>query len=122
MSVLELAIQGCTFKYTVGVSGPPPTVITPPSTKVKVTNKGVYFKQIDVTLSGLSYGGCAQTASVNASIMPTALDNKVEGELVMRKGDKVIAVPIVGASGGSPCNFTVDVEIDDPAQTDVKGS
>lgn len=122
MSALELAVQGCTFKYTIGVTGAPPTVVTPPSTKVKATNKGIYFKQIDITLSGLSYAGCVQTTPVNTSIMPTSADNKVEGELVMRKGDKVVAVPIVGASGGSPCNFTTDVEVDDPAQTDVKGT
>ncbi len=126
MAGIEIAVEGAVLIISGSTTpeGPPPTITSIPSSNVKVDDKKVYYKQLDITIAGLSDStGCVQSTPVNASIMPTAENDEVDGELVLRKGDKVVGVAISGQNAvPEACSFTVDVEISDAGQTAVKGS
>lgn len=122
MALIELAVDGLELTVTGGGSSPVATITSTPSTKVLAETKGVYFKQLDVSLSNCESGSC-QNASGKGSILPAATKVKAEGELVMRKGDKNTAITVYGTdTGGGACSFTVAVEITTPGQTKSKGA
>lgn len=124
MPAEEIAVQGLTLQIT-GCSTPGTASVTSsPSTKRKEDSKGVYKKQLDISISGCQNGSCVQGAPKTDTIMPTATKDKCEGEFVLRKGDKKLGITINGTDSGSgaPCSFPVNVEITAAGQTKVKGA
>jgi len=121
MAGIEVANADLTLTVS-DENNPTPVITSLPSTKVKANSKGVHKGQIDVVIaSGLRVTPCTQSVSVNASILTTAQKVKIEGDYVMRKGDKVTVPSVTGVlDGGGGCTFPIDIEITNAGQTKVK--
>jgi len=96
------------------------------SAKVKVLGKFALLDQITwqvpagkCTLSGHTH---TVPGAPTAPIMATAVKNKAEGKLVLRKGDQGACMgAFVPNSGGGPVPCACTFEIDDAGQTKVLG-
>ena len=133
----ELAVQGCTFKASItpGSISAQCSTTTVPSSSVLVSNKGVFFDKITVTIpSGSSVtliappaGATSPTGNLLApdtiDISGTASNVLSGGKKAVLKGDngsKAITFTFPGPQGAQvPSPVTVKVEVDDPGQTDV---
>lgn len=133
----ELAVQGCTFKASItpGSISAQCSTTTAPSSDVLVSNKGVFFDKITVTIpSGSSVTLTAPPAGATSPtgnlLVPDTIDisgtasNVLSGnKKAVLKGDngsKAITFTFPGPQGSQvPSPVTVKVEVDDPGQTDV---
>lgn len=133
----ELAVQGCTFKASItpGSISAQCSTTTAPSSDVLVSNKGVFFDKITVTIpSGSSVtltapptGATSPTGNLLApdtiDISGTASNVLSGNKKAVLKGDngsKAITFTFPGPQGSQvPSPVTVKVEVDDPGQTDV---
>lgn len=122
MSLKEIAVQGSTLKFQNPAHSGTITITTPPSTNTKVDSKGVYAGVLTVTISNGSDGSITN-ATGTGTITPTALFVKVDGQLVIRKGDFSIPITMTGQNPSPPpptSTYLTTVEIDDPNQTNTK--
>lgn len=132
MSLAAIANEDVTLTITTaGVSGSI-SIVSSASSKVKAPKgKGVFFKEIEFNVSGLTEGECGTiTPGTNTGekILTTATKVKdANGDAVMRLGDKLTGIQSNGATKPKPtspffesCTITYDVEITDAGQTKVK--
>jgi len=108
---------------TLSASAGSASITASPSTKDKLNGKGIFSGSMGVSVSGATQGSCV-TASGAGSISPTATKDKAEGAAVIRKGDST-SVSVTGVDPsqmGAPCNFSVDVEVDDAGQDKAQGN
>lgn len=116
----ELAIQGCQVSITSGQTASAINITTQPSSDVFVNNKGVYFGDINVSLTAVTSGSYV-CASATITISGTA------GNILNSNGDKAV---VKGDSGSKSLTFTnpstseqitatVRIEVTNAGQTDV---
>jgi len=140
--VKAIAVEGCSFKYTITVATPNYSVqdpsggqiTAPPSPKVKAEGKGVYKNgcsfQATLIAPPTNVGGAVTPTdlTINGNFNSTAMNTKADGTLVLLKGDKTAAMTASftdtnSASGVTvPVVVTVIAEIDDPGQEKVKAN
>ena len=131
-----IAVEGCTFKYTITVIPPAYTVndpfngqiTTPPSAKCKAGGKGMYKDEsgfsatLTAPLTLISGTVSPPTASISGSFKTTAIKTKADGTLILLKGDKtdVMTAEFTDTNSSTGITATIMVtviaEIDDPGQ------
>ena len=123
MALKLVAVNGATIKITTGGATAIVTITSIGSFNDKHEAKGVLRGPITVAASAGVFGSCGTvTAAVgSATIVPTATKDKSTGLAVIRKGDGVTIVMSGVGPGPAPCSFNMDVEIDDPGQSTVRG-
>lgn len=103
-----IAVEG--FEYTCKFGGVA-EIISPPSEKVKIMENKVYKGNIQIKITNSNAGGAAGNASGTGNLKTTAEKNKVEGEYVVREGDKA-EITVSGVTpDGSPVTSIEEFEI-----------
>lgn len=116
----DLAVLGCEIKITSGQSSELIVVTTPPSTDNLVGVKGIYFGDIDVSLSAITQGNLT-CASGKITISGTA-DNilNADGDKAVQEGDSGTAtLTFTDSSSGATSPIPVTIEVKKAGQTDV---
>ena len=118
----EIAVDGLTIDHSAGsgISGGSFSIISQPSSTVKLTGKGVFFGDIQFSFSGGNMTGMAPgSVSGSGSISPTGTKVK-SGGFCAREGDSGTmsgtAQP-VGSPPPTPVPVSGGVEITDAGQT-----
>lgn len=116
----ELAVQGCTVKVTTaGMSCEAIAVTTPPSQEVLADGKGVYFGDIDVSLTAITSGSLV-CASGTITITATGEDHTSHSKKAVLKGDKgTKTLTFTDSSTGAQSQLPVTIEVTDPGQNKV---
>lgn len=83
----NVAVEGMQLTFS-GVLNPVWTVATPPSDKVTASNKGVYFGNITVNLTGGQLGIWAFVSATPFMLTPTATKCKNQQGMVLLEGDQ----------------------------------
>lgn len=119
----NIAVQGCTLTFNVGDGQK--QITTQPSSVMKCDGKGVYTKEIVVTVSGYTGGQITdpQTGAGSITIKSSASSVKSEGEFVLLEGDESEETELIGTSGGgqSVAKQKVKLKISSAGQSVVKG-
>ena len=116
----ELAVQGCEVKITSGQSCEVITITTSPSSDIFVGSKGVYFGDIDVSLSAITSGSLT-CPSGTITIKGTNTDVfDSDGNKAVQKGDSgTKTLTFTDSSTGATSSIPVTIQITDAGQTDV---
>ena len=115
----KVVVQGATLGFKAPVTGSV-TFVSPPSTKVKAENKGVYKGTVQFTVNvGTTNGACTLNAPHPDSFSPQAVKTTVESEKPLREDDEKIVVLNGLDGGGNPCSFSATVIVQDSGQTKV---
>lgn len=119
----NVAVQGCTLTLNVGDGQK--QITTQPSSVMKCSGKGVYTKEIVVSISGYTGGQITdpQTGAGSVTIKSSASSMKSEGEFVLLEGDESEETELTGTSGGgqSIAKQKVKLKIQSAGQSFVKG-
>jgi len=123
MALKLVAVEGATLKITTVGASASLAITTPGSLNDKHEEKGVLRGPITVAATAGTLGTCGTVTPSAGSgvIMPTATKDKSNDLAVIRKGDGVTIVMSGVGPGPTPCSFNMDVEIDDPGQSTVRG-
>lgn len=123
MALKLVAVEGATLKITTVGANAVLKITTPGSLNDKHEEKGILRGPITVAASSGVLGTCGTvTAAIGTGIiLPTATKDKANGLAVIRKSDMVTIVMSGVGPGPAPCSFSMDVEIDDPGQSTVRG-
>lgn len=116
----ELAVQGCQVSITSGQSASMIQITTQPSDVNFVNSKGIYFGDIDVSLTAITSGSYV-CASATITISGTA-DNILDanGNKAVQKGDSGSkSLTFTNPSTYEQITATVKIEITNAGQTDV---
>ena len=122
MALIEVAVLDCTLKFQNSSHSGTIVISTLPSTNTKVDNNGVYAGVLTVVITA-GTDGSITNATGTGTISPTALFVKIDGQLVIRKGDSSIVITMTGTNPSPPptnSTYLTTVEIDDPNQTSTK--
>lgn len=120
----NIAVKGCTLVIQ-GGSGPPPTITNQPSSDITVGGKGVFFKEIKVSLSGVTAGTITNSdGQGTGSITGTGADVlDANGDKAVLEGDVSASITVNGTmstpSGPQSASGTVTVKVSAAGQTDV---
>lgn len=123
MALKNIAVDGCTISPQGIVSGGTLTITSLPSIKGKAGGKGIYTTPLTFTVAGANASGYDPGTVVTvgpASIISTAQKTIVEGKLVIREEDQVIAA-MTGTIGGTPTPFTEVFKITNAGQAKAVG-
>lgn len=118
----ELAVLGCTVDITSGQTATAKSITTSPSSNILVNGKGVYFGDIDVLLTAISFvsGETFTCASGTITISGTGSNVLEETKKAVLKGDSGSKeLMFTGVSTGTQVPAIVTVKITDAGQTDV---
>lgn len=119
----ELAVLGCTVDITSGQTATAKSITTSPSSDILVNGKGVYFGDIDVLLTAITYTTPAEVfACTEGTITISGSGSDVlEGtKKAVLKGDSGSKeLMFTGVSTGTQVTVTVTVKITNAGQTDV---
>lgn len=116
----ELAVLGCEVKVTTtGMSCEAIAITSQPSQKVKIGGKGVYFGDINVSLSAITSGSLV-CASGSITITATGAKVTSSSNKVVLKGDKGTAtLTFSDPSTGAQSPLPVTIEVTDAGQDKV---
>ena len=114
----KVVVQGATLGFKAPVTGSI-TFVSPPSTKVKAENKGVYKGTVQFTVNTATNKVCTLNAPYSDSFSPQAVKTTVESEKPLREDDEKIVVLNGLDGGGNPCSFSATVIVQDSGQTKV---
>jgi len=114
----KVVVQGATLGFKAPVTGSI-TFVSPPSTKVKAENKGVYKGTVQFTVNTATNTVCTLNAPYSDSFSPQAVKTTVESEKPLREDDEKIVVLNGLDGGGNPCSFSATVIVQDSGQTKV---
>jgi hypothetical protein len=93
------------------------TVTSIPSTNTFSNDKGVFPKEIKLSITGATSGTCVQSATVVATIPASSQFAFEDDEPLCLEGDEVgLPVLISGLDSGSPCSFPLTPFIEDAGQ------
>lgn len=116
----ELAVQGCEVKITSGQSCKAIAITTSPSSDNFVGSNGIYFGDIDVSLTAISSGNFACPSGIitikgtNADILDS------DGNKAVQKGDSgTKTLTFTDSSSGTTSKLPVTIQITNAGQTDV---
>lgn len=116
----ELAVKGCTVSITSGQSATSINITTQPSSDNSVSQKGIYFGDIDVTLKTVTVGSlvCASAQLTISGTSGNILDSN--GNKAVQKGDSASdSFTFTDSSSGAQSTLTIAIKITDAGQTDV---
>ena len=122
-----VAVEGCTLKISSGGSGPAPSVTNSPSTVVFADGKGVFFKEIKFSVSGVTAGDIANadgqgTGSISAT-GKFILD--ANGDKAVLEGDESGEITVNGTKpnpsgpGSVSASGKIKVKVDKAGQSVV---
>lgn len=117
----ELAVQGCTVSITSGQTATAINITTQPSSDNSVSQKGIYFGDINVALTAVTLGSyvCASATLTISGTAGNILDKN--GNKAVQKGDNASdTFTFTDSSTGNTQRLTVSIEITNAGQTDVK--
>ena len=116
----ELAVQGCTIEITSGQKASLIQITTPPSAKVKAEGKGIYFGDIEVSLTAITQGSLS-CPSGTITISGTASNVlNANGDCAVQKNDTATdTFTFTDSSSGSTTDLPVTILITDAGQTKV---
>ena len=122
----ELAVEGCTVSLVIqGQSAASINIATSPSSDILVNlidDKGVYFGDIDVDLTGITFvsGETFVCESGTITIKGTCSDVLEGTKKAVQKGDSgTDTFTFTGGSTGAIVDVPVTIQITDAGQTDV---
>lgn len=116
----ELAVQGCTVAITSGQSASTIQITTSPSSDNFVNDKGIYFGDIDVSLTTITSGSlvCASGTITIKGTASNILDSG--GNKAVQKNDTATkTLTFTDSSTGATSDIPVTIKITDASQTDV---
>ena len=122
MAFKEVVVLGCTITPQGIVSGGVLVITSVPSIKNFSETKGMYSGTLQFTVAGANAVGYDPGTVVTvgpATILPTALKVLVDGSLVLRKDDQVLAAAMTGTILAVPTPFTEPFKITNAGQTKV---
>lgn len=120
-----LAVQGCTLTISSGGSGPPPTVTGTPSSDISVGGKGVFFKEIQFSVSGVTAGDIGYAdGQGTGSISGTGENVLSSGDKAVLEDDESELITVNGTKPGPngsilPASGQIKVKVQDAGQSDV---
>ena len=121
----SVAVEGCKLEISSGGSGPAPTVDSSPSKVILVNGSGVFFNEIQFSVSGVTAGdianadgeGSGTIKGTGASILDAS------GNKVVLEGDESAEITVNGTkpsqSGSVPASGKIKVKVSKAGQTDV---
>lgn len=123
MALKLVAVEGTTLKITTVGASANLEITTPGSPNDKHEDKAVLRGPIIVVATNGTFGACGSVTPAvgGGTIVPTATRDKSNGLAVIRKGDKITIQMGGTAPGPVACSFPMDIEIDDPGQSTVRG-
>lgn len=116
-----LAVLGCTVEIMSGQSSEAIAITTSPSSDVAVNGNGVYFGDIDVSLSAITVGNYLCTSGT-ITIKGTASNvlDKNDNPAVQVNDSATKTLTFVDTTGQTPSqNLPVTIKITDAGQSDV---
>ncbi len=121
-----LAIEGLTISHSTGspVTGGTFTVVSTPSTKVKITGSGVYSGTLSFNfIGGTHSSGTPGTANGSGTINFTSTKVRADGQFVLRNTDTgtLNGTYIPPSTPPPTVPFSSGVEISDAGQNKVSG-
>lgn len=119
----EVAIKGCTVSITSGQSATTIQITTPPSDKDFVGTNGIYFGDIDVSLTAITSGSlvCASGTITIKGTASNVLDSN--GNKAVQKNDSATkTLTFTDTSTQATSDIPVTIKITDAGQTDVIAS
>lgn len=119
----EVAVQGCTVSITSGQSATTIQITTSPSNKDFVDDKGIYFGDIDVSLTAITSGSlvCASGTITIKGTASNVLDSN--GNKAVQKNDSATkTLTFTDTSTQATSDIPVTIKITDAGQTDVIAS
>ena len=117
-----LAVLGCTVSITSGQQAAVIQITTPASTDISISNKGVYFGDIDVSLSAITMGSLT-CPSGTITIKGTASNVLSGSDKAVQKNDGgQDTLTFTDSSTGASSKLPVKIQITDAGQTDVIAS
>lgn len=118
----EWCVDGLELKFTINeqqISGIE-QILSTPSGKTKVNDKGVYFNQFKVVLTGSSYNGYTQASPAEFTIDCGAQYSKEEDKPIMIKEDSGEVKGVSFQMGQSSQTYDIKCEVKNPGQDVVK--
>ena len=120
----EWSVDGLKLKFTINGTNVTNTgsltIISAPSTKTKVQNKGVYFDTFMCTFAGCSYNGYTQVSPANFSITCGAQYSKENNKPIMLVEDTQTVNSVGFVRGQTSTTYNIKCEVEDPGQNFVK--
>ena len=117
----ELAVKGCTVSITSGQTATAINITTQPSSDVLVSQKGVYFGDIDVSLTAVTVGTlvCASATLTISGTAGNILDKN--GNKAIQKGDNASdTFTFTDSTTLVTTDLPIAIQITDAGQSDVK--
>lgn len=115
-----IAVKDCTLKLSVGDGTK--TVTTAPSSVFKIDGKGVYAKEIIVSITDYLGGAITDGNGIGVgTIKSSAQYTKTEGEFVVLEGDESEQFTIKGTASGSYAEQVVTIKVQSAGQNFTKG-
>lgn len=120
-----VAVKGCKLEISSGGSGPAPTVDSSPSKVMLVNGNGVFFNEIQFSVSGVTAGdianadgeGSGTIKGTGASILDAS------GDKVVLEDDESAEITVKGTkpsqSGSVSASGKIKVKVSKAGQTDV---
>lgn len=121
----NVAVKGCTLEISSGGSGPAPTVDSSPSEDVLINDKGVFFKEIQFSVSGVTAGDIANADGEGSGTIKGTGANILDasGDKVVLEGDESVEITVNGTkpsqTGSVPASGKIKVKVSSAGQTDV---
>lgn len=122
MALKYIAVQNCTLSFVNPSHTGTINIISPPSTTVKVDNKGVYTSPLAISISNGSDGSITN-ATGTGTIIATATFVKVDNQFVIRVDDESLPITMTGTPpppGTGPNTYITQVRITNANQTSTK--
>lgn len=117
-----IAVLGCELEVVSPGTGTV-TVTSQPSSDIFINNKGVFFREIQFTVSGSNGGGAVTNndGTGSGSIIASGADvlNIPSNLMAVLEGDTSMPVSITGTAGQYTATGTVTVRVKNAGQRDV---
>lgn len=116
-----LAVLGCTVEIMSGQSSEAIAITTSPSSDVAVSGKGVYFGDIDISLSAITVGNylCA-SGTITISGTASSILDKNNNPAVQLNDSATKSLTFVDTTGQTPSqSLPVTIKITNAGQSDV---
>lgn len=114
-----IAVKDCTLSLSQGTGTI--TIQTPPSTKSKIDNKGIYAGNLTILITNY-VGATITNGTGSGTLFPLSQKVKVENKIVCVEGDKT-QITVTGVTvSGSPSSEIVTVTISKAGQNKIKAA
>lgn len=119
-----VAVDGCTLTISSGGSGPAPSVTNSPSSNIKAGGKGVFFKEIKFSVSGVTAGTITNADGAGeGTIKGTGSSILENGDKAVLEDDESALITVNGTmstpSGPQSASGQIKVKVSKAGQSDV---